>query len=98
MQNANFGWPFDKPLGHLGSVMSCNDSAASASADILSSHNFISLTPGHPANILGRGLAISTVSGDTGGAAAAIVACGPIFVIQPVQTDNYMETTIMVEK
>lgn len=73
--------------------MSCNDSTA----DILNSNNFISLTSGHPANILGRGLAIIKVSEDT--TMSTIAACGPIFVIQPIQTtDHRIETNIPVKK
>lgn len=88
----NYGWPFNKPLGDLGSVMYCNDSTA----DVLNSHNFISLTPGHPANILGRGLVLSTVSEDTN--KSTISACGPIFVVQPVQTGHHMETPVEITK
>ncbi|VVC24276.1 Superoxide dismutase, copper/zinc, binding site,Superoxide dismutase, copper/zinc binding domain [Cinara cedri] len=84
------GWPFNKPLGDLGSVMYCNESTV----DILNSHNFISLTPGHPANILGHGLVLATVSEDTN--MSTIAACGPIFVAQPIQTDDNMDTTIKI--
>lgn len=58
--------------------MACNDTTT----DILNSHNFISLVPGHPANILGRGLVVASTSESS--ALTTISACGPIFAVQPM--------------
>ncbi|XP_050531987.1 superoxide dismutase [Cu-Zn]-like [Daktulosphaira vitifoliae] len=67
----------NRPLGELGYVHSNNDNIA----DFVFSLDRISLIPGHPTNILGRGLAITMDYSIT--PMVKVKACGSIFAEEP---------------
>ncbi|XP_050436989.1 uncharacterized protein LOC126843476 [Adelges cooleyi] len=76
----DYGWPrANKPAGDLGRVHADNDSVA----DFHYSNDRISLVPGHPTNILGRGLVVTAAGNGSYAKTPSTIACGPIFAEQP---------------